>query len=84
MQVDERWPCPRCGNRRTLTWARGRYHCFNCKHQWTLAAGRSVAAAHVFTSDQLARLTIYREAVRAGFYTDELAPDAAYTVLSRM
>ena len=77
MQVEERWPCPRCGNRRTQLWAAGRYHCFNCKHQWQLVSRRSEPARNtelttVFTPDELQRLRIYRAAVQAGFYTDSL------------
>lgn len=78
MQVEERWPCPRCGNRRTLNWARGRYHCFNCRHQWHASSSARLVepdaldAAAVFTPEELARLSIYRAAVRAGFYTDSV------------
>jgi hypothetical protein len=79
MQVEERWPCPRCGNRRSLRWTPGRYYCFNCKQQWQQASTRPAPVAPadpelqvVFTPAELLRLIAYRAAVQAGFYTDEL------------
>ncbi|MBV9171411.1 MAG: hypothetical protein JOZ81_15140 [Chloroflexi bacterium] len=74
MQVEERWPCPGCGNRRTLKWARGRYHCFNCKHQWDQRERQPklVDITTLFSPAELERLCVYRRAVQAGFYSDEL------------
>jgi hypothetical protein len=40
--------------------------CFNCRHRWELAQGYS------FSIQEFARLAVYRAAVKAGFYTDEL------------
>jgi hypothetical protein len=48
--------------------------CFNCHQQWD--GQRSVADVvaepllYPFTAAELARLSIYRAAIRAGFYSD--------------
>jgi ribosomal protein L37AE/L43A len=77
MQIEQRWPCPQCGNRRTLQWAKARYHCFNCKHQWhghrhVQQRRVEIDLNAVFTPAEMARLEVYRRAVRSGFYSDEL------------
>ena len=70
-------PCPRCAIRRTVLIARASF-CFNCRLHWDGQWSQRSAAAveprpepfHVFTAAEVARLRIYRAAVRAGFYTD--------------
>ena len=55
--------CPSCGIHRTGRQVRSTTaFCFNCHHQWE--------AGYPFNAEELARLRIYRAAVRAGFYTD--------------
>jgi hypothetical protein len=78
--VIEEQSCPRCANRRTVRVADGSSFCFNCRLQWSVqdAAGgpaaRGAAASgrqpEPFGLAEQARLTIYRAAVRAGFYSD--------------
>ena len=91
--------CLSCGFARTLRVGSKRV-CFQCRFNWPLKQSQpapavvSLAAdeharAHSFTSAELARLQIYRNAVQAGFYTDfpssgprRLSPEArpdAYT-----
>jgi hypothetical protein len=60
-------PCPRCANKRTASMGSHGSICFNCRHKWEPT--RTYAG---FTAPELARLEIYRAAVRAGFYTDRL------------
>jgi ribosomal protein L37AE/L43A len=55
--------CPRCAIKRTLRLAHGTSFCFNCRSQWE-------APIYPFKPDELARLELYRVAVRAGFYSD--------------
>ena len=69
--------CPRCAIRRTARLAYGASFCFNCRFQWpTHAAPLPYTTAEVpsplfvFAPDELARLSVYRTAVRDGFYTD--------------
>lgn len=66
--IEERRPCARCRNRRTVRFGATSF-CFNCRaHRdaWT-------DEGYPFTDTELARLHVYRAAVRAGFYTDRLA-----------
>jgi hypothetical protein len=82
MLIEDRWPCPKCGNRRTVRWSERRFVCFQCRHHWERphppapAAGRPAPAAPApplhFSPTELERLLIYRDAIRAGFYTDAL------------
>jgi hypothetical protein len=77
-------PCPSCQFPNTARMADGVAVCFNCRATWdpndpegSLKAPRQRAAApepppHAFTPVQLARLRVYREAVRAGFYNEGL------------
>jgi hypothetical protein len=67
MKIEERWPCPRCGNRRRMLWGVRTYFCFNCPYQ-TDSPDVNVK----FSGAELARLTMYRAAVRAGIYSDEV------------
>jgi hypothetical protein len=73
--IQER-PCPRCAIRRTARLAYGTSFCFNCRLQWPthdaplLDAVEVLAPLHAFAADELARLSVYRAAVRNGFYTD--------------
>ena len=68
--------CPRCGILRT---ARQMYSatsfCFNCRFLWEppAEAGQRAAVqvrANSFCREELARMQVYRAAVRIGFYTD--------------
>jgi len=71
--------CPRCGIRRTVRLPGSPWSlCFNCKLQWnsSIAAttGESqpgpVSTPYPFSPAELKRLTVYRRAVLAGFYSD--------------
>jgi hypothetical protein len=68
--------CPQCAIRRTARLAYGTSFCFNCRLQWpSQGAPLNYAVGvpsqlHVFAADELARLSVYRDAVRSGFYTD--------------
>jgi hypothetical protein len=68
MQIDERWRCPGCGNRRRLVWDKHTYHCLNCQ----IKTGPAEWQPASFTAAQLARLAVYQGAVKAGVYSDEL------------
>jgi hypothetical protein len=76
--IQER-PCPRCAIRRTARLAYGTSFCFNCRLQWPtrgaplLHSVEVPSQLHVFAADELARLSVYRAAVRNGFYTDCIA-----------
>jgi hypothetical protein len=66
-------PCPRCGIRRTVRY-RSLSFCFNCHQQWDgvhAVIGETIQEAlYQFTAAEMARLMIYRAAIRAGFYND--------------
>jgi len=72
MHIEERWPCAACHNKRTVRFGTDIEYCFNCGHKWPRLSARSV-----FSEAELRRLTIYRRAVRGGFYTDDLPAVAA-------
>ena len=38
MLIEDRWPCPHCGNRRTVRVTARRYLCFHCRQQWERGA----------------------------------------------
>ena len=71
-------PCPRCAIRRTVRIASASF-CFNCRlhwgSQWDNGAGLEspLELPYTFTAAERARLTIYRAAIQAGFYTDQTA-----------
>src|SRR5437868_411983 len=68
--------CPRCAIRRTARLGYGASFCFNCRFQSPTDAAPLPHSAElpsplfVFAPDELARLNVYRTAVRDGFYTD--------------
>jgi ribosomal protein S27AE len=67
-------PCPRCAIPRTAR-RLDRSFCYNCHLQWDIRRPASVArsdaeVAGAISLPDIARLAIYREAVRAGFYND--------------
>ena len=66
--------CPRCKIKRTVRLPRpNSNYCFNCRYLWK-ADGSSVeveeSVSYSFEPAELARLEIYRAAVRAGFYNE--------------
>jgi hypothetical protein len=71
-------PCPRCGIRRTVRIACASF-CFNCHLHWGSQWGKALSVAdeprleppYAFTAAETARLTIYRAAIHAGFYSDQ-------------
>jgi hypothetical protein len=66
-------PCPRCAIQRTVSIASASF-CFNCRLHWGKALGASeprLEPQYTFTTAETARLTIYRAAVHAGFYSDQ-------------
>src|SRR6202011_286929 len=72
--------CPWCHNRLTGRLARGLSICFNCGHHWHGQSPFEISAAGVeashtlapydFGPDAMARLEVYRLAVRAGYSSD--------------
>ena len=68
--------CPRCAIRRTVRLGAWGAFCFNCRLQWpTREAPVSHPVGtprpqHGLGPDAVARLAVYRAAVRAGFYSD--------------
>ena len=71
--------CPRCGIRRTVRLPESVWSlCFNCKLQWNsrmpITTGQAkpcpVSTACPFSPAELTRLTVYRRAVQAGFFSD--------------
>jgi DNA-directed RNA polymerase subunit RPC12/RpoP len=76
MRIEERMPCPRCGQRRVLHHSRTVYVCFQCRHSWS--AETDVPRPTVPPADPLSefspaqrlRLITYRAAIQAGLYTD--------------
>jgi hypothetical protein len=69
--IEER-VCPRCQILRTVRFGRTLF-CFNCR--WSSEAATVAPApsdSYAFSPEDLARLRVYRAAVRHGFYTDEL------------
>jgi hypothetical protein len=64
--------CPRCGILRTGRQVRSTTaFCFNCHHQReAFGPSADAEAGYALTVEELARLRIYRAAVRVGFYTD--------------
>jgi hypothetical protein len=65
MRIEERLPL--CDNRRRMLWDERTYLCFKCRFR-TDSPGGYVK----FSDFELARLTMYRAAVRAGLYSDEV------------
>lgn len=71
-------PCPRCANPRTVQIASASF-CFNCRLYWGSPWGKVSDATveprleppYPFTAAETARLTMYRAAIRAGFYSDQ-------------
>ena len=80
MLIEDRWPCPQCGIRRTVRWSERRFVCFHCRHHWEHEQAHAPSRPAPprpdpplpFCPTELERLLIYRDAVRAGFYTDAL------------
>jgi hypothetical protein len=68
--------CPRCAIKRTVLLVHGSSFCFNCRYQWDRPARPEMGMAappdeaFAFSVAERARLTSYRAAVSAGFYTD--------------
>lgn len=71
MMIEER-RCPRCSIRRTVRLGTWGSVCLNCRLPLDAAARGPIAApaTQVFTAAELVRLEIYRNAIRAGLYTD--------------
>ena len=71
-------PCPRCAIRRSVSFGRLGSYCYNCKFRWNgfgsaTPITRPVqvhVAEYPFGVAELARLEIFRAAVRAGFYNE--------------
>jgi hypothetical protein len=72
MRIEVRWPCAACQNKRTVRLGDNVEHCFNCGSQWP-----RVRVRLAFSDSELRRLAVYRRAVRAGFYMDELRVETA-------
>ena len=68
MRIDERTPCPRCGHPRVVQRTRAAYLCFQCHFAWTVDP--AVVRPMCFSAEELARLIVYRDAIRAGLYSD--------------
>ncbi|MBV9322209.1 MAG: hypothetical protein JO352_00305 [Chloroflexi bacterium] len=64
--VIEELPCPNCRNLRTVRFGTTSF-CFNCRTQRDESA-----LSYPFSDAQLARLRVYRAAVRNHFYSDQL------------
>jgi len=77
--------CPRCAIQRTARLTCGASFCFNCRLQWPTNAAPSPHTVErpsplfVFAPEELARLSVYRTAVRHGFYTDWTTLSASST-----
>jgi hypothetical protein len=71
--VIEHRPCPRCDNRRTARFGTTSF-CFNCRSRVSDDIDLITAEdmSYEFTSEELLRLVMYRDAIRAGLYTDQL------------
>jgi hypothetical protein len=76
--IDEQ-PCPRCELVRTVRVGSSKdFFCLHCGLRWDSHSARTnegeepleESLAGLFTSQQVQRLYIYRDAVRAGFYRD--------------
>jgi hypothetical protein len=73
-------PCPRCAIRRTVRIASASF-CCNCRLYWDSQFGKVLGPTaeprleppYTFTAAETARLTIYRAAIHAGFYSDQSA-----------
>ena len=65
-------PCPHCANRRIVRLGRSsELFCFNCRRRWDSSEFEvNNSYGHPFTEAELARLRIYRAAIRGGFYND--------------
>jgi hypothetical protein len=83
----EHRPCPRCQIARPARCSEGVAVCLNCRATWdpqdpagTLVPARrgppAAPAPYPFGAPELARLAVYRDAVRAGFYNEGLAAPA--------
>jgi len=64
--------CPSCGRLQSLNMGSGGHFCLNCRYRWRESAALEPTASTTtsFTKPELERLTIYRRAVAAGFFTD--------------
>ena len=70
MLIEDRWPCPRCGNRRTVRWSERRFVCFQCRHHWERQ--HLPAAAHAPTPSQPTATAPRPPDAPAGFSPPEL------------
>jgi hypothetical protein len=68
MKIKERRPYPRGGHRRRVLWSGRTYVCFNCR----LQIGSPDGQLRV-TDGELGRLRLYRAAVTARVYSDQVA-----------
>jgi hypothetical protein len=71
--VIEHHTCPHCRNLRTVRFGAISF-CFNCRSKLSGSPPNTPkpVTSFAFTAAEQARLQIYRNAIRAGFYTDYL------------
>jgi ribosomal protein L37AE/L43A len=72
MRIEERHPCPRCGQRRVVQRSRTAFMCFQCRYGWSLDAPAPAQydTPVFFLPHEWQRLIAYRAAIRAGLYSD--------------
>ena len=89
MRIEHR-PCPRCQIPHTARFSERVVVCLNCRATWapqdpagTLVPARrrppaapAAPASAPFSAPERARLAVYRDAVRAGFYNEGMAAPA--------
>jgi hypothetical protein len=69
MRIEQRVPCPRCGHARVVQRSMDSFVCFQCGNSW-FKGPTTVDPLGWCGPEQRARLVAYRDAVRAGVYTD--------------
>jgi hypothetical protein len=63
--------CRACGNKRTVRLGFARTTlCLNCRKHESAWSAEKPSVAYAFTPSELLRLSIYRRAAAAGFYSD--------------
>ncbi len=86
MTIQER-PCPQCAVPRTFRLWGGRSLCASCRCQWSTREPRHSLRSHEtepgaarFTTEELARLRIYRAAFAHGLCTDWPSSNDAHRI----
>jgi hypothetical protein len=78
MAIIEEIACPHCGHSRSVRLNEKHYICWYCRFRWRVSDGTPVSMTTYpfpFTHAEMTRLELYRAAIAAGCYTDDVHTD---------